>query len=126
MNRRTGTVLIAVLVCLGIASVITLTSVRSSLRHRRELRRQWQLEQTRWLLEAAVIRTREQSRSDEDYSGEAWDVSTTLPAYDKAIVTIQPADSESQEASWSVTATIGSSSDDFMTTQRTLTLEFPE
>ncbi len=51
-KKCAGSLLVCVLVCLGIASVVSLGALRTSLTHRRELQRHWQMEQTQWVLEA--------------------------------------------------------------------------
>jgi type II secretory pathway component PulJ len=52
-NRR-GVVLIAVLVCLGVIAAIMFSAMQTSLRHRRQMARELQMEQTRWLAEAGM------------------------------------------------------------------------
>ena len=87
-KRNTGVVLVCVLVCMGIASAIVLTSVRMSLRTRRQMRAEIQLEQTRWLLEAGLVRAVKRLREQPDYAGEMWDASEALTQYDRARVSI--------------------------------------
>ncbi len=73
-----GSILVGVIVCLGVATSIMLTSVHWSLRARRQLARELQMEQTRWLVDAGFARVRNQMRLDVDYDGETWVVEPPL------------------------------------------------
>jgi type II secretory pathway component PulK len=53
-KKRRGIALIAVLACSAVAVSLVLLSVEVSLRQRRQLRNELQLEQTRWVLDAAI------------------------------------------------------------------------
>ena len=53
-RRRTGAVLIAVLACAAVAVSLVMLSVQVSLQQRRKLKIDHQLEQTRWVLDAAI------------------------------------------------------------------------
>ena len=123
-SRSRGSILICVLVCLGIAASIMLVSVRSSLRVRRQMRNETQLEQTRWLLEAGVKRGASRLREDPAYRGETWQVVPALTAYRDATVEIKVTrDAVSDEqASLSVSARIGGQTTHTESTQRSTTL----
>lgn len=77
-KNDTGSVLICVLVCLGIASVVSLGALKTSLTHRRELQRHWHLEQTQWLLEAGWRRALQARQADDQYTGEDWQLPGVL------------------------------------------------
>jgi len=51
---RSGALLIAVLICIGVVLALTMSALQTSLNQRRQLSRTLQLEQTRLLLEAAA------------------------------------------------------------------------
>jgi hypothetical protein len=73
-----ASVLVCVLVCMGVASVISLGALKSSLTHRRELQRHWQMEQTQWVLEAGWQRGRKAKLADDRYTGEVWQMEGVL------------------------------------------------
>jgi type II secretory pathway component PulK len=77
-EHRRGTLLVCVLVCLGIATSIMLSAIQTSLRERRQLTRELQMEQTRWLVDAGIMRGIERLRADRRYEGETWEVSPAL------------------------------------------------
>ena len=54
VKQKTGTVLVAALACMAIASMIVLAAIQTSLQQRRQLHRLAQMEQTRWLLDAGI------------------------------------------------------------------------
>jgi hypothetical protein len=123
-SRSSGSILICVLVCLGIATSIMMVSVRSSLRVRRQMRNETQLEQTRWLLEAGVRRGVNRLREDPGYRGETWQVVPALTAYRDATVEIKVTrDGASDErARMRVSARIGGQTTHTESTQRSATL----
>jgi len=53
-NNRNGSILIAVLVCLGLIATLMFSAVRISLQQRRQLERELQMEQTLWLADAGL------------------------------------------------------------------------
>ena len=53
-TRKRGAVLVVVLVCLGVIGALIFASLQTSLRQRRQLDRELQMEQTRWLAEAGM------------------------------------------------------------------------
>lgn len=55
-RQNRGFVLIAVLVCLSVIAAIMFSAMMTSLRHRRQLDRELQMEQTRWLTDAGIGR----------------------------------------------------------------------
>jgi len=97
-RRRDGWTMIAVLVCLSIAMAITAAGMRTSLRARRQLNNQWQLEQTRWLLDAGIRRTQRLAAEQPDYEGESWVLDEALDSYASARVEINVVKSDSYVA----------------------------
>lgn len=93
-NRRRGAVLLAVLVCLGIASAITGVAVHRSLSARRQLNHNWQLEQTRMLLDAGIRRMHRKLAEKPDYTGESWRLDGALESYATARVEIEVTNDE--------------------------------
>jgi type II secretory pathway component PulK len=87
-NRR-GTVLIAVLVCMGFATSILLGVVQTSLRLRREVRRDLQMEQTKWLMDLGVVKAISGMQSQPGYDGETLAISTALAKYGDASIDIK-------------------------------------
>jgi Tfp pilus assembly protein PilV len=88
-------VLVAVLVCLAIATALVTSTVRSALDGRRAMRTQHQLRQTELLLAAGVQRARRQwqaTSADQaaDYRGETWTLSPrVIPHVESAQVKIE-------------------------------------
>ena len=76
--RRSGGVLIAVLVCMSVAATILLCAVEKSLRCRRQLRNEAQLEQVRWLVDAGIRKAVANLQKDDKYSGERITVSPEM------------------------------------------------
>lgn len=91
-RNRDGSVLVCVLVCLGIASIVTLGTLKTSLTHRRELQRHWQMEQTQWVLEAGWRRALKARLADDQYTGEVWELAGVLQSdLDASVqITIKP------------------------------------
>ncbi len=90
-QNRSGAVLLAVLVCLGIASAITASAIHTSLRARRQMDAHWQLEQTRQLLDAGIRHTHRVAADQAKYEGESLNLDDTLDAYPFARIEIKPA-----------------------------------
>ncbi len=72
MIQRSGSALVVVLVALAVCTSILLTLTSSSLRSRRQLRTELQVEQTHWLLDAGIRRAYQQLGSDAAYEGESF------------------------------------------------------
>lgn len=102
---RRGSLLISVLVCLGIATSITLTGIHSSLRARRQVARELQMEQTRWLVDAGLNRGLIRIRSNADYAGEIWEVTPPLNAHTQATIAVTREASELPDGKTRLTAT---------------------
>lgn len=96
-HRHEGAVLLAVLVCLGIASAITGLAMHRSLSVRRQLNHDWQLEQTRMLLDAGIRRTYRNLSRNPDYIGESWVLDGALESYATARVEIAKAGDDTED-----------------------------
>ena len=70
-QKRPASVIIGVLVCLSISSFLLIGAVTLTLRQRRQIRRELQMEQTRWLAEAGLVRAISQLDQTAEYNGEA-------------------------------------------------------
>ena len=107
LKKRRGTILIAVLVCLGIATTIVLGAVQSSMRQHRQVRRELQVEQARWLLDAGIERAVTAVLAQkESYRSETLTIAPTLKKFSEATIEISliQFDPRSKEASVRVTA----------------------
>lgn len=76
--RRSGAVLIYVLVCIGVGLSLMMTTLHSSLRQRRQYQQWARWEQAQWLLEAGYVRAVQQLERSADYDGEIWRPAVTL------------------------------------------------
>ena len=121
LKKRRGTILIAVLVCLGIATTIVLGAVQSSMRQHRQVRRELQVEQTRWLLDAGIERAVTGVLAQkESYPGETLTIAPALKKYAEATIEISllQFDARSEKASLRVTARLSGTGSLAPTTQR--------
>ncbi len=75
LTRRTGIVLVAVLVALLVVMLISVAVVRGLVFQHRLARIEQQRVQAFWLAESAIERARTQLESAADYDGETWRVS---------------------------------------------------
>jgi hypothetical protein len=107
-HPRSGTLLVCVVVCMGIALSIMLTSIHGSLRERRQIARELQMEQTRWLVDAGLTRGMMKLSEDAGYSGETWDVTQALQSDHTSIIeiSVQKTGDASESVRLSVSATI--------------------
>jgi type II secretory pathway pseudopilin PulG len=87
-SLRSARALVCVVVCMGIATTITMKSMQTAIRMRRQMGREIQMEQTRWLLQAASLRAANRLRADREYSGETLNIGPALPAYSDATIEI--------------------------------------
>ena len=98
-TRRRGTVLIAVLVCMGFATVVLLGAVQTSLHQRRHMRQEMQMEQTRWLLDAGLSMGVARLIEKPEYVGETLALTPEFGKYTNAeveITVIRDDESDSQ------------------------------
>ena len=80
-NCRNGTTSILVLVCMAVVSVILLSAVSFSLRHRSQLRLEVQMEQTYWLLDAGVGKAMSELKNDPQFEGLTVSVNDSFEKY---------------------------------------------
>ena len=92
-REKKGAVAFAVLVCLVVTTTIVLGAVASSLRHRRQLQKEIQLEQTRLLLDAGIDKAIAEVESDPKYEGQTLDQIDAIGKYKNAIIKIKKLDS---------------------------------
>lgn len=127
MRQRRGMLLICVLVCLGIASTITGLTIQSSLRARKQMKRHWQLEQTRTLLDAGVRRAVSQSSAGEEAWEETWDVSNAFEKFSVASVSVESAvDGPPDQNNYRVTAELRTNELTPTVTRRSRLISLPE
>jgi Tfp pilus assembly protein PilX len=74
-NRRSGTVIIMVLVCLVIVMALIGTLLQGTLRARRQLHAERDRRQAQWLLEAGLQRGLRRAAAAAEYRGETWRLS---------------------------------------------------
>jgi len=91
-GKRRGTILILVLACCAVAVALIMISLQVSLQQRRQLRSELQLEQTRWVLDAA-IRKSISDPSDEASEGE---LKPKLEKFDKVLFSVTPNEDEAK------------------------------
>ncbi|MFT7632431.1 MAG: type II secretory pathway pseudopilin PulG [Mariniblastus sp.] len=87
-SQRSGAILIVMLVCLGVATTILFTVIQSSIRARRQLQSELQMEQTKWLVDAGIRRAGAQLSNNDEYSGESIKLDNALSHYSDANVEI--------------------------------------
>lgn len=119
-TRRRGTVLIAVLVCMGFATVVLLGAVQTSLHQRRHMRQEMQMEQTRWLLDAGLSMGVARLIEKPEYVGETLALTPELGKYTNAeveITVIRDDESDSQFRLL-VTAQLGSMDESYPVMKR--------
>lgn len=130
-TTRRGTVLIAVLVCMGFATSVLLGVVQTSLRMRREVRQDLQMEQTKWLMDLGVRKAISGLRERPGYDGEILAVPLGLPKYVDASINIKVVreDQPDDRVRLKVTAQLtGSGRTQTSTTQRSteIVVKIPE
>ncbi|HUP80756.1 MAG TPA: hypothetical protein VM260_19555 [Pirellula sp.] len=122
-NPRSGTVLICVLACLGIVTVLVITTMQNSLRGRREVRMQRQLLQTEFLCEAGVKRAVQRLKRSPEYKGEKWlpKLGTTSFENSTIEIRIEPAKENANSLRAEVVASIADSANSNNRMQRSHT-----
>ncbi|EMI23749.1 hypothetical protein RESH_05595 [Rhodopirellula europaea SH398] len=90
------------LVCLGISISLVMTSLKSSLTHRRQTNHLLRVEQTDWLLEAGLVRSHRQLREDDAYTGETWSVSEAIRGNEPAEIEIEVTRDDASEESLTI------------------------
>ena len=116
-RNREGTLLFAVLVCIGVALALTMAAMRTSLTQRRHLSRTMQIEQNRLLLDAAANSKafKQWSESQEDADEvKPLKITLQLPNGKPAVVTA----TESDKETYMLTAMIGDAENETSVTRR--------
>ena len=85
-SKRRGSILILVLACCAVAVSMVMISLQVSLQQRRQLRSELQLEQTRWVLDAAIRKSIAEPPSED----EATELKPRLEKFDKVTFTAKP------------------------------------
>ena len=124
-KTRAGTLLVIVLVCLGVGTTIALTMLSSSLRARRQMRTEVQLEQTLWLLDAGKHRAAAQLGLQPDYAGETWSVRPSPVKRADATISIEVDRTAEKQAAVTVVARIAFARNPSHATQRSSTWTVP-
>lgn len=119
-SRRQGTILIIVLVCLGLATMIVLGAVKTSIRQRRQMRLELQMVQTKWMLDAGIRKAVVHWQTHPVEDGESLTLIPGLEKYPNAtvMITVIQTNPTPGEIHLNVTARIGDSDDGVETTQR--------
>ena len=91
-GQRRGYAAVLVLACCSVAVALVMLSLRASLKQRRQLRNEHQLEQTRWVLDAAIRKSIADppSESSED------PLKPKLEKFDKVLVSVEPDEAKGQ------------------------------
>ena len=123
-QRRSGSVLIVVLVCLAAASTILLGLVSFSIRSRHQVRTELQLEQTGWLLDAGIGHTIQAFRENPDLETEELSVDGLSKSH-TSVIQITRARQEDSRTIFHITARMTSKSKSGQTTQRSQQIAIP-
>ncbi len=102
-QRRTGTILVFVLVCLLVVTTILMGAVEVSIRNRRQIRTEIQLEQTYWLLDAGIGAAITKFNQSPDFAEYAFATEGTLKNY-RGSVNIEVIERTDQSVRLRVTA----------------------
>lgn len=90
INKRTGQrggfTVVLVLACCSVAVMLVMLSLQSSLKQRRQLRSELQLEQTRWVLDAAIRK----SIADPPDEASEDEVLPKLDKFERVLVDVDP------------------------------------
>jgi len=116
-RNREGTLLFAVLVCIGVALALTMAAMRTSLTQRRHLSRTMQIEQNRLLLDAAANSNafKQWSESQEDADEvKPLKITLKLPNGKPAVITA----TENDKETYMLTAMIGDAENEISVTRR--------
>ena len=91
-GQRRGYAAILVLACCSVAVALVMLSLRTSLKQRRQLRNEHQLEQTRWVLDAAIRK----SIADPPSESSEEPLKPKLEKFDKVLVSVEPDEAKGQ------------------------------
>lgn len=119
-RTRRGAVLIVVLVCMGVAMTIVLGVVQISLRQRRQLRQDLQMEQTKWLMDAGIGQAIARLKAQPDYDGETMSVAPAIKKYANATIeiSVNRIDQPTDQVRVRITAQLGEPSEQIALTRR--------
>lgn len=120
-KTRKGTVLVAVLVCMGLATSVLLGAVHTSLQMRRAMRQELQMEQTKWLMDMGIRKAIYSLSKKADYDGENLVITPALGKYtDSAVeITVDRDNSTADRIVLTITARVkGPGQNQTSTTQR--------
>ena len=125
-QKRSGTILIVVLVCLAVVSTILFGAVKASLRNRGQIRTEVQMEQTYWLLDAGIDVAIAKFGQDSEFSEHEFTTDSTLKNF-KGRVDIKVIERNDQTVRIRVTAKLQGSQEHSQVTRRSrvFTLEIP-
>ena len=93
-RQRRGTILILVIACCAVAVSVIMISLQIGLQQRRQLRSELQLEQTRWVLDAAIRKSIAESPDE----AEEVELKPKLEKFDKVLIGVTPNQDEEQVA----------------------------
>lgn len=88
-RRRGAAAITVVLVCIGVIGILIFASLQTSLRQRRQLDRELQMEQTRWLVEAGMGHAIKLVESKEDLESDPIVIKPELAGNNVAEVKIE-------------------------------------
>ena len=91
-GQRRGYAVLLVLACCSVAVALVMLSLRTSLNQRRQLRNEHQLEQTRWVLDAAIRK----SIADPPSESSEEPLKPKLEKFDKVLVSVEPDEAKGQ------------------------------
>ena len=91
-GQRSGYAVVLVLACCSVAMALVMLSLQASLKQRRQLRSEHQLEQTRWVLDAAIRK----SIADPPSGASEDQVEPKLEKFDKVLVSVEPDEAKGQ------------------------------
>ena len=91
-GQRRGYAALLVLACCSVAVALVMLSLRASLKQRRQLRNEHQLEQTRWVLDAAIRK----SIADPPSESSEEPLKPKLEKFDKVLVSVEPDEAKGQ------------------------------
>jgi type II secretory pathway pseudopilin PulG len=126
-NPRSGSILVIVIVLMIVASTILFGMVQGGIRHRRQLRQELQMEQTRLMLDAGIRTAIKKVKSQPAYSGETISIDKFLGEHSKATIEIKVDESGTSEElnprpEVLVLATLSGAGEWSFTTQRSHTM----
>lgn len=119
-GKRSGITLVTVLVLLSVATIIMITALQASIRQRRQLRQELQLEQTKWLVDAGVRKSLLELDNDPEFEGKTIDLSGSFAKYEIATLELKRNESngETKVDTMQVNAVIEPTKESSLSTKR--------